>query len=116
IARVDRPFSLGGTLWCTIAGNVFRCPGRSVDCFVPPLSHPRANGFMSKITPLLIASIVCYLASFTYAEEPASRDKLPAELKAWLGPQSWDHDSETPSLSLGEKGAFDDTHLLSPMV
>jgi predicted GH43/DUF377 family glycosyl hydrolase len=34
----------------------------------------------------------------------------------WLQPQDWVRDSETPALSLGEKGSFDDQHIFAPHV
>jgi hypothetical protein len=34
----------------------------------------------------------------------------------WLGPQEWKRDSDTPALSLGEKGRFDDQHIFAPHV
>lgn len=42
----------------------------------------------------------------------------PAEtpLSAWLGTQEWLRDAEGPILSLGQEGAFDDTHIFAPAV
>jgi len=34
----------------------------------------------------------------------------------WLKPIAWQRDSETPALSLGEKGKFDDQHIFAPHV
>ena len=34
----------------------------------------------------------------------------------WLGPQTWERDVDGPVVSLGESGAFDDTHLFAPCV
>jgi dienelactone hydrolase len=34
----------------------------------------------------------------------------------WLAPQSWERDSDGPSVSLGKEGDFDDTHLFAPCV
>ena len=69
---------------------------------------------MPRLLSLIIAlGCLCHVVS---AQELNFPESLPAEVKDWLGPQVWDHDSESPSVSLGEKGAFDDTHLLSPMV
>lgn len=47
---------------------------------------------------------------------PASGEDAPRELKSWLGPQSWQRDSDGPILSLGRPGAFDDTHVFAPAV
>ena len=38
------------------------------------------------------------------------------QLKRWLGPQNWTRDCEGPIVSLGNEGAFDDTHLFAPAV
>ncbi|HEX2474841.1 MAG TPA: hypothetical protein VHK01_08850 [Lacipirellulaceae bacterium] len=43
-------------------------------------------------------------------------DAISSASKAWLGPQNWVRDLDEPTLSLGEPGAFDDTHLFAPMV
>jgi predicted GH43/DUF377 family glycosyl hydrolase len=43
-------------------------------------------------------------------------EDLPPAVKAWLGPQQWTHDLNEPVLSLGETGAFDDTHIFAPCV
>ncbi len=40
----------------------------------------------------------------------------PDKLNAWLGPQSWERDTDGPVVSLGEKGGFDDTHIFAPAV
>jgi predicted GH43/DUF377 family glycosyl hydrolase len=42
--------------------------------------------------------------------------EVPAELRRWLGPQPWERDAAGPVLSLGEAGAFDDTHIFAPAV
>src|ERR1051325_5111043 len=55
------------------------------------------------ITLLLLAQ--CALA----AEPNLSFDKF-------LSPHSWTRDQETPSLSLGQKGKFDDQHIFAPHV
>lgn len=42
--------------------------------------------------------------------------EVPPALAAWLGPQVWERDTDGPVVTLGEKGEFDDTHLLAAMV
>jgi hypothetical protein len=49
------------------------------------------------------------IGSLVSAAEPAN-----PELARWLGPQDWVREGETPVLSLGEKGAFDDQHIFAP--
>lgn len=46
----------------------------------------------------------------------ARADEIPEQLKVWLGPQTWERDTPGPILSLGEPGAFDDTHLFAPAI
>jgi len=43
-------------------------------------------------------------------------DAVPPELQRWLVPQSWVRDTDGPIVSLGESGAFDDTHVFAPCV
>lgn len=40
----------------------------------------------------------------------------PPELARWIAPQHWQRDTDGPSLSLGEKGDFDDTHIFGAAV
>lgn len=42
--------------------------------------------------------------------------QTPDKLLAWLGPQSWERDTDGPVISLGKRGDFDDTHIFAPMV
>lgn len=42
--------------------------------------------------------------------------EIPFELRPWLADQAWDRDTDGPIISLGEHGAFDDTHLFAPAV
>jgi predicted GH43/DUF377 family glycosyl hydrolase len=63
------------------------------------------------------SSVVCnvFLAGVTLmtccgtarAESPGGR---------WLGPQAWRRDTDGPVVTLGEAGAFDDTHVFAPCV
>ncbi|MBC7965535.1 MAG: hypothetical protein H7Z17_06355, partial [Fuerstia sp.] len=45
-----------------------------------------------------------------------TEDAKATALEPWLKPQEWRRDSETPALSLGEKGRFDDQHIFAPHV
>ena len=54
--------------------------------------------------------------SWLLADCPAADEPVVAELQRWLRPQTWVRDSEQPVVSLGEAGAFDDTHLFAPCV
>jgi predicted GH43/DUF377 family glycosyl hydrolase len=47
--------------------------------------------------------------------KPAAAE-IPASLQKWLGPQKWEREKDGPVLSLGESGAFDDTHMFAPNV
>src|SRR5262245_28531310 len=40
----------------------------------------------------------------------------PLELAPWLGPQTWQRDSEGPIVALGRAGEFDDMHIFAPAV
>lgn len=42
--------------------------------------------------------------------------RIPDPLQPWMTPQNWIRDSTGPVVSLGEPGAFDDTHLFAPCV
>ena len=43
-------------------------------------------------------------------------DAISPSSQAWLGPQNWVRDLDEPTVSLGEPGDFDDTHLFAPIV
>jgi predicted GH43/DUF377 family glycosyl hydrolase len=43
-------------------------------------------------------------------------DPVPRELRPWLAPQQWERDTDGPIVSLGDAGAFDDTHIFAPAV
>ena len=49
------------------------------------------------------------------ASDLAAED-VPANVKAWLAPQSWQRDVDGPILTLGKPGEFDDTHIFAPSV
>ncbi len=59
---------------------------------------------------LLVIAFACCLTSIAWAQEP------PAEVRKWLGPQTWQRDTDVPILSLGDAGTFDDTHIFAPTV
>ena len=50
-----------------------------------------------------------------FAVVPAIAE-TPPELARWMAPQHWERDTDGPALSLGESGAFDDTHMFGAMV
>ncbi len=61
--------------------------------------------------PAKIAILTSLLFPFIAAAE------IPPELRPWLQqPQTWQRDTDGPVLSLGEAGAFDDTHIFAPAV
>ena len=45
-----------------------------------------------------------------------SFEKIPTQLLRWFRPQNWEHDTSGPIVSLGQTGAFDDTHIFAPCV
>jgi len=55
--------------------------------------------------------LVPALTATVRAAEP-----VPSQLAPWLGPQDWQRDCDGPIVSLGEPGAFDDTHIFAPCV
>lgn len=63
-------------------------------------------------SPTFLQALVlsCYITAPTFGDE------LPAKLKPWLEPQSWQRDTNGPILSLGQPGQFDDTHIFAPAV
>ena len=61
-----------------------------------------------------LALIVATTALLT-AYPAGLAEEAPAAVKAWLVPQLWERDAG-PVVSLGEEGAFDDTHLFAPAV
>lgn len=40
----------------------------------------------------------------------------PANLARWLGPQTWEKDTDAPIVALGSEGQFDDMHIFAPAV
>lgn len=55
-----------------------------------------------------IAQIVVIALAYSCAAQADPAD--------WLGPQVWRYDTDTAVLSLGNSGAFDDTHMFAPRV
>src|SRR5438874_561891 len=62
-----------------------------------------------KRASLLAIMLLFVTAGASAADGDSSFDKF-------LLPQSWTRDQETPSLSLGQKGKFDDQHIFAPHV
>src|SRR5688572_3394188 len=58
-----------------------------------------------------VALLTLALSSLTKAQDFAS----PSFAK-WLAPMDWKRDSDQPVFTIGEKGQFDDMHILSPSV
>jgi hypothetical protein len=71
------------------------------------------SGFRSAAVVLLASSVALLAAAPPRA---IAADEVPPQIKPWLVPQKWQRDTDEPALSLGEKGAFDDTHMFAPMV
>ena len=46
----------------------------------------------------------------------AAGDTGGKAVNRWLAPQNWKKRTDGPVLSLGEPGAFDDTHIFAPCV
>src|SRR4051812_42172111 len=69
------------------------------------------SGMKSRDTSLAIAGLFFYFVVSTFCFSQSAPD-----LDRWLKPQDWKRDSDTPALSLGEKGCFDDQHIFAPHV
>ena len=71
---------------------------------------------------LLAAAIMSWEVAAVESGGPLFRDPardcaIPSsQMKRWLGPQDWRRDTDGPIVSLGEPGAFDDTHVFAPCV
>jgi predicted GH43/DUF377 family glycosyl hydrolase len=61
-----------------------------------------------------ILVVFCFCWAALYVE--ARAEDVPQAVQAWLGPQQWSRDMDEPTLTLGEPGAFDDTHIFAPSV
>ena len=64
---------------------------------------------------ILHTSLYAFVASAVISL-PVVGAEVPEKLKPWLGPQSWQRDTDGPIVSLGERGKFDDTHIFAPAV
>ena len=64
--------------------------------------------------PLLVLFLGGCVAtcSTAFCDENVSSDLM----ELWLSPQAWVRDTSKPILELGEPGAFDDMHILTPLV
>src|SRR5262249_31097172 len=91
--------------------NVYRddSPIRNPSPEEPMRTHDQARG-RYRLTPRR-ATAITGLLLFALPTGAADRD-----LEAWLKPQEWKRDGDTPALSLGEKGKFDDQHIFAPHV
>jgi predicted GH43/DUF377 family glycosyl hydrolase len=63
--------------------------------------------------PVYVSALLCLVGAFGSLAIAAP----PDELARWLErEQSWERDTSGPIVSLGPKGAFDDTHIFAPLV
>src|SRR4051812_35414329 len=69
-------------------------------------------------TGIWLTVLVGSLAMLGITPETArsAEDGSAPQGNVWLKPIDWQRDSDTPVLSLGEKGAFDDQHIFAPHV
>ena len=68
-------------------------------------------------TTIALSLLLLAAAAATAQDGPnAGASEIPAKLAPWLAAQEWRRDTAGPVLSLGESGAFDDTHVFAPMV
>lgn len=67
---------------------------------------------------LLLTRVLSILAVLTVAlTSPANaQNAVPPGFAKWLKPMDWQRDSDQPVFTIGEKGEFDDMHILSPSV
>src|SRR5262245_54093922 len=61
---------------------------------------------------------LCLLMAAALAGQPLAllAQSSDSELARWLVPQAWTHDTDSPVISLGPEGAFDDQHIFAPCV
>ncbi|MBC8352584.1 MAG: acetylxylan esterase [Planctomycetes bacterium] len=73
---------------------------------------------MMRLVRYMSIWIVCCLISVESKGQPPQTEatRVPRELRRWLEPQDWQRDADGPVLSLGDSGAFDDTHIFAPCV
>jgi len=67
------------------------------------------------LTVRLFYAACCILIAWGF-RCPSAAGQVPEQLERWLGPQTWERDTDGPVLSLGESGQFDDTHIFAPTV
>jgi predicted GH43/DUF377 family glycosyl hydrolase len=60
--------------------------------------------------------LLCLERAYGADQHFPTNAKPDPSLALWLKPQSWQRDSDTPALGLGEKGKFDDQHIFAPHV
>lgn len=61
--------------------------------------------------------VFCVFCVFCGLSSVVANAAPPAELIQWLETeQAWERDTDGPIVSLGERGAFDDTHIFAPLV
>ncbi len=67
---------------------------------------------------LASAVMALLLVGLTHGTAQSVRNeaRIDPKFERWLKPQEWQRDSDTPALSLGEKGKFDDQHIFAPHV
>jgi hypothetical protein len=61
-----------------------------------------------------VAFLASALGLLTIGIRPSGGEE--PSFQQWLKPQEWRRDRDTPALSLGEKGKFDDQHIFAPHV
>lgn len=67
------------------------------------------------MTRHLITSFL-QLSVLLFAASGIAHAQIPAKLKKWMTAQHWERDTDSPVLSRGQQGAFDDTHIMAPLV
>lgn len=67
---------------------------------------------------LFLLRPVRFVAMLTLAVAPLmnAQESAPPAFAKWLQPMIWQRDSDQPVFKIGEKGQFDDMHILSPSV
>lgn len=63
----------------------------------------------------LLVSLIAAAVTLATGEAPGE-NQVPHSLQRWMAPQNWVRDSTGPVVSLGNAGAFDDTHIFAPCV
>jgi hypothetical protein len=82
--------------------------------FINPLQTLRRPGLgVIRLAFVIGVLLVCVQSP---AAEPPAAGKGDVTFAPWLKAQNWQRDSDTPALSLGEKGKFDDQHIFAPHV